>query len=226
MTSSPILHDAFLLGLAWLGYFVVHSLLASLSIKQWVSDHYPGFMPAYRLSFNFVAVALLSVPFYISYTGQSIALWQFSGPLKWLMTCIAISALIGFVLSLRYYDSQEFLGLRQLREHETRVEDQENLQLSPFHRYVRHPWYTFALMIIWSRPMDSLVLMSSVLITAYFIVGSRLEERKLLHYYGEVYQTYRSRVPGLIPLPWRNLKPADADALLQKYRDNSKLVND
>lgn len=218
MTSSPIADDAIILGLAWVGYFGVHSLLASLAIKQWVSDHYPNFMPAYRLSFNFIAIALLIWPLYFSYTGQSIMLWQFSGPLKWLMTGLAVSAVVGFVISLKYYDSQEFLGLRQLRAQETRVEDQENLQLSPFHRYVRHPWYSFALIIIWSRPMDSLVLMSSVLITAYFIIGSRLEERKLLHYYGKVYQSYRSRVPGLIPLPWKNLSIAETDALLLTHR--------
>ena len=226
MTLSPAIHDAILLGLAWTGYCLIHSLLASLQIKRWVSNHYPGLMPAYRLSFNLIAVALLSVPFYFSYTGHSIALWSFDGPIKWIMYAITLSAVAGFFISLKYYDSQEFLGIRQLREHETRVEDQEHLQLSPLHRYVRHPWYTFALMIIWSRPMDSLVLMSSVLITAYFVIGSRLEERKLIHYYGEVYQTYRNRVPGLIPLPWRSLSAGEADTLLRKYRESSTLADE
>lgn len=221
MFSEPTIYDAILLGLAWLGYFLIHSLLASLRIKQWVSQHHPNYMPGYRLSFNFIAVALLGVPLYLSYTGHSIPLWQFDGLLLWLMRGIALSAVIGFFLSLKYYDGDEFLGIRQLRDNETRVEDQENLKLSPFHRYVRHPWYTLALMLIWTRPMDSLVLLSATLMTAYFFLGSRLEEKKLVHHYGEVYTTYRSRVPGLIPLPWKYLKTAEVDALLREYKNNS-----
>lgn len=215
------MQDIVLLAIAWLGYFLIHSLLAALPIKQWFSQHHPGLMPMYRLGFNLIAVLLLSVPLYLSFRGHGHMLWQFSGWQQWLANGLAASAVIGFLISLKYYDGQEFLGIRQMRAHETRVEDQEHLQLSPFHRYVRHPWYTFALVLIWSRPMDSLSLTSAVLITAYFIVGARLEEQKLIHYYGEVYQRYRQRVPGLIPLPWRTLKPEEVDTLLQTYRNRA-----
>ena len=37
------------LALAWLGYFGLHSLLASLKVKSIVSSRWPGLMPAYRL---------------------------------------------------------------------------------------------------------------------------------------------------------------------------------
>jgi hypothetical protein len=57
------------------------------------------------------------------------------------------------------------------------------------------------------------MLLSAIMITLYFIIGSLLEERKLLAYYGEAYREYRQRVPGLFPLPWRNLSREQAREL-------------
>jgi hypothetical protein len=94
------------------------------------------------------------------------------------------------------------------------VEDQERFYISPLHRFVRHPWYSLGLVLVWTRDMNGPLLLSASAITLYFIVGSRLEERKLLVYHGEAYRRYRARVPGLIPLPWRYLNRQAARALV------------
>lgn len=220
MLIDPVIRDAIGLIAIWLGYFAIHSLLASLKIKGWVCEHKPDFMPAYRLTFNFIAIILLAIPAWLLYTGHKTIIWQFDGPVMWLMNGIAIMAIVGFLISMKYYDGQEFLGLRQLKDHEKRIEDQENLHISPFHRYVRHPWYSFALMLIWTRPMDSLMLVTAVFLTLYFFIGSRLEEEKLKSYYGNVYKTYINRVPGLIPLPWKHLSEIEVKELMDAYQAN------
>ena len=222
MLSDPVIRDAVVLAIIWLAYFAVHSLLASLTVKRWVSEHLPDFMPAYRLTYNILAIALLAFPLWILFTGHRTSVWQFEGWSFWLTNGIALLAIIGFIISMKYYDGQEFLGIRQLKEQEKRIEDQENLHISPFHRYVRHPWYCFALMLIWTRPMDSLMLVSAVFMTLYFFLGSRLEERKLKSYYGDVYRRYIDKVPGIVPLPWKHLTPAEADALINEYQTASQ----
>ena len=63
--------------------------------------------------------------------------------------------------------------------------------------------------------MSAAMLVSSVMMTIYFIIGSRLEEEKLLIYHGEVYRTYMKRVPGLIPLPGKSLTAQEAAALVK-----------
>ena len=126
---------------------------------------------------------------------------------------ISSAAVAGFLWSLKYYDGGEFIGLRQLRERNASVDDQEQFQLSPLHRHVRHPWYFFALVIIWTRDMNAAMLTTAILITLYFVIGSRLEEQKLLRYHGEIYRRYRQRVPGLVPLPWKYLRNSDVEAL-------------
>lgn len=203
------------LAMTWLGYFALHSWLASLTMKHWVAARRPDFMPAYRLVFNLIAMVLLLPILVLTYSLPAPDVWRWEGPGAWLANGASLLALLGVVLSSRGYDMQEFFGLRQLRGQVRSVADQERFCISPFHRYVRHPWYFFALVLIWARDMNAATLLSSVLLTAYFIIGSRLEERKLLIYHGEVYRRYMARVSGLIPLPGRILSPAAAEELIQ-----------
>ncbi len=102
-----------------------------------------------------------------------------------------------------------------------KIEDQEHFQLSAFHRFVRHPWYFFGLILIWTRDMSVMTLLSSILITFYFVVGSWLEEKKLLVYHGGTYRRYMARVPGLIPLPWKFLTAKEAEALLKQNNEKA-----
>ena len=207
--------DILLLSLCWIGYFALHSTLASLAAKRRVAASWPDLMPYYRLTFNLLASLLILPILWLTYRDQGPMLWRWQGVAAWLANGLALAALFGFWLSLKSYDMQEFLGLRQMRTQVRRVEDQEHLQLSRFHRFVRHPWYFFGLVLIWTRDFSATTLLSSVLITLYFVIGSRLEEKKLLAYHGDAYRRYMARVPGLIPLPWKSLTAQQARALLE-----------
>ena len=206
------------LALSWLAYFVVHSLLASLWLKSWFAAHFPASLPVYRLAFNGLAVLTLLPILWLSFTAPGPALWAWRGPAAWLANGVALAACAGFVASLKHYDSRSFLGVRQWTSRQQRVGDEEDLALSPFHRHVRHPWYFFALLLIWSRDMSSATLFSAVLTTIYLIVGSWLEERKLLVYHGAIYRRYMKCVPGLLPWPWKSLSADEAERLVEAAR--------
>lgn len=211
--SAELVH----LGLAWLAYFLVHSALASLAVKQVVANRWPGWMPYYRLGFNLLALILLLPPAWmtLAYEGPLIVHW--SGWQAWLANGVGGSALLALLLSGGSYDGSEFLGLRQLRERSAAVADQEHFKLSVYHRYVRHPWYFLSMLCLWTRDLDAASLLSVSLISIYFVLGSRLEERKLLRYHGTIYQAYMRRVPGLLPLPWRFLTRDAAVRLLADH---------
>lgn len=49
MSADRGLSLAFALALAWLGYGVVHSSLASLAVKRWFEGHAAALFPAYRI---------------------------------------------------------------------------------------------------------------------------------------------------------------------------------
>lgn len=210
--------DLLWLTLSWLAYFVIHSLLAGLAIKDWLAHRYPNLMRYYRLAYNALAILLLAGPLYLTFHPQSEPLWQWVGPWRWLGDGLAIAAIAGFVYSLKFYDGAVFLGLRQWRSDARQVEEVDDLRISPLHRYVRHPWYSLALVVMWTRDMDALLLLSCSLISLYFALGSRLEERKLQAIYGDVYRDYCRQVPGLLPRPWRRLAPSQATELEQRGR--------
>jgi protein-S-isoprenylcysteine O-methyltransferase Ste14 len=218
MTES-VWRDIVLLALCWIAYCALHSALATLVVKRKLAAYWPNLMPYYRLTFNIVALLLLLPILWLTYHAPEPMLWRWQGIATWLANGLALAAIVGFWLSLKSYDMQEFLGLRQLHSHVRKVEDQEHFHLSPFHRFVRHPWYFFGLVLIWTRDMSATTLLSSVFITLYFIVGSRLEEKKLLVYHGDIYRSYMARVPGLIPLPWKFLTKEKAEALLKQDKD-------
>ena len=68
------------------------------------------------------------------------------------------------------------------------------------YRWVRHPLYSFVLLLIWSCPDLSVDrIMFNVLMTGWIVVGTYLEERDLVDEFGDDYQEYQRRVPMLVP---------------------------
>jgi protein-S-isoprenylcysteine O-methyltransferase Ste14 len=203
--------DQLPLALAWFVYALLHSLLASLAVKAAVTRRWPGFAPWYRLSYNvFAGVAALPLA-WLLYTVPGDSLWAWRDAWAWLANGLAVAAVACLFISSRGYDMDEFLGLRQLRGGGGEPVDCGSFRISPVHRFVRHPWYSFSLVIVWSRDMNQAMLVSAIAITAYFVIGSRYEERKLIALYGKTYRRYRQRVPALVPLPWKYLGRDETD---------------
>ncbi|MGF1545806.1 MAG: methyltransferase family protein [Thiotrichales bacterium] len=201
-----------ILSAAWVAYFALHSWWASEGFKAAVQRRWPQQFPHYRLAYNVLALLLLLPIVWLTFATPSPILWRWEGAAAWGMNALALAALGGFFHTLRYYDSLSFLGLR--RGHETHIgRADEPFVISPWHRYVRHPWYALGLVLIWTRDMPLNWFVACVALTLYLLVGSRLEEHKLLRYYGERYQRYRARVPALIPWPGRSLRADEAHTL-------------
>lgn len=199
-----------LLTATWGGYFALHSLLASHAMKAEVARRWPRFARRYRLFYNTVALVTLVPVLALMASTPGPWLWRWHGAWGWLADALALCALAGFVWSARYYDLGEFAGLRRACADGPAT---GGLRISPLHRHVRHPWYSLGLVLIWTRDMDAAWLVSALAITAYLVVGSRLEERKLVAEFGEAYRAYQRRVPGLVPRPWRRLTPAEGREL-------------
>lgn len=200
-----------LLAAAWILYGLIHSVLAGHACKAWVRKRFPTGFKAYRLTFNLAALLLLSVPLALLFSYPGDPLWRWPGIWGWLADAAALAAIAGFVATYRIYDSGEFLGTSQLRKASVTLDDQAPMRVSWAHRFVRHPWYFLGLVIIWTREMNAALLVSAVILTLYVLIGSRLEERKLVGLYGEQYRDYRQRVPGLIPLPWQYLSRHESE---------------
>ena len=211
----------FLLTTSWIGYFLIHSLTASNGFKGKINSLFPFATKYYRLGYNTLAVFLLIPPIYILYKHEWEQLWQWGGYYSWIQLLLGLGSILGFLLTLRTYGGMEFMGISQVLS-SSEEKHNETLHISDFHRYVRHPWYFLALVLLWSRDMNLGLLITAIFITLYFIVGSRLEEKKLILEFGDRYAKYCDKVPGLIPLPWKFLNKKQALALTANTHGDKK----
>ncbi len=197
----------------WIGYFVLHSVLASDRAKDVVVARWPQLVSRYRLFYNATALMLLAYPLKLTYGARGELLWEWPGAVAYVADALAGLAGVGFVATLFAYDLGEFSGLQS---EPSRANGDPKLRISFFHRFVRHPWYFFGLVMLWSREMDQAFLTAAIVTTVYLIVGSRIEERRLVRLFGERYRAYRRAVPGLFPLPWRSISVQQAAAMESK----------
>jgi len=183
-------------------YGAVHSLLALLSVKRRARACFgPRADRLYRLTYNlFAIVSFLPVLAVLAWQ-PGVVLYRISLP--WAAATVAgqAAALCLLAIGLVQTDVWSFLGLRQLTD---AGETPPRLVANGLYRRVRHPLYTAGLLFIWLTPlMTTSVLVINLALTAYIIVGSRLEERRLMAEFGQAYADYRAVVPGLIPRPPR-----------------------
>ena len=208
--------DLFWLALGWVAYSFLHSLLAALTFKAWVTRCWPAFAPYYRLAFNAQSILLVLPLAWATYAIPGDWLWRWTGPAAWVANGLALAALAAFWFSTGTYDMGEFLGTRPLREKRADAVEHEGFRISPLHRFVRHPWYALGLVLVWTRDMNAPLLVSASAVTLYLFVGAWLEERKLATHFGAAYRAYCAKVPGLIPLPWKRLSAAEAEELMKR----------
>jgi len=196
----------------WGIYFALHSLLASERVKGWVLRRWPAAGRRYRLAYNLAALALLPLPVLVTGAMRGAFLWSWPGTLGLLADGAAMLAAVGFLATLFSYDLGVFSELKATVVAAGK-EVPEALSISLLHRFVRHPWYFFVLVILWTRDMDLSRLVFTAVTTVYLVVGSRLEEGRLIDLHGERYRSYRRAVAALVPLPWRTLSAAEAREL-------------
>lgn len=117
-------------------------------------------------------------------------LWALFG-LGWLIVLVSTFLINHF----------ELFGLQQawfaLRE---RAAAPPVLRQPLFYRFVRHPLYAGFFIAFWATPamtMGHLLLAAGF--SLYMLIAIRLEERDLLHIFGEAYAGYRRRVGMLVP---------------------------
>lgn len=195
--------DVLRLSLLWIGWCTLHSLLITAKANDWVRARGGIVRGSARLVYNLVAtVTLIPVLWYqFSLPAETLFLW--SGPWRILQVLLLSYALAMFVGGKRSYAMGHFLGTRQWRDWRTGREPAE----TPFRtagalRWVRHPWYSGGIALVWALgAVTDVNLGPRIVISLYFVVGSLLEERKLLAEIGAPYAEYRRQVPMLVP--WR-----------------------
>lgn len=197
MTSSVAILSAY-----FVVWAAVHSLLASLRVKDWARRTLgAGVDRWYRLAYVVFAAATSLPVFALGALLPDRTLYVVPTPWRWLMIGGQVAALAGAAGAFLQTGPSYFLGLPQLL---ARRSTDDELQVRGFYCYVRHPLYLFAILFVWLTPAMTVNLATLYgLITLYFAVGSVHEERRLVAQFGAAYRAYQRQVPRLIPRPGR-----------------------
>lgn len=182
----------------------LHSGMIAVSVTDRLRRRLGPAFRFYRLFYNAVsALTLIPVAGYAAAV-RTDPLFRWHGWLRAIQVLLLGTAALFFILGAGRYDGARFLGLRQLREGSGRtgITEGGELDTAGVLGVTRHPWYLATLLLLWARPLDASALLVNTILTAYLLVGARLEERKLVREFGESYRAYQQNVSMLIPVKW------------------------
>ena len=186
---------------------VVHSMLAGLTFKNWLRDWTGADIDRwYRLAYSIFAVITIMPMAVMLLLLPDRMLYSVPAPWRWPMVAGQVLGLAGMAVTLLQTGLFQFIGLTPLFASDPK--ESGPLQVSGFYCWVRHPMYSFALLVLWLTPEMTVNLLTAyILVTSYLYVGSVFEERKLVLEFGDVYQDYLDQVPRLVPRPGRCYTP-------------------
>jgi methanethiol S-methyltransferase len=188
-----------LLAVGWLAYGFVHSLMASLSAKNFVKKTVPQAASYYRIFYNIFATLTFILLIYYQFQIEKTRLWNPSLSMTVIGGGLAGIGLGVVLAAVAQYDMAEFTGLDRLRQESP---PESTLKTTGLSGLVRHPLYTGTLLVLWGFwLMDSSLasLIMATCLSAYIRIGIHFEEKKLLREFGEEYAHYQQRVPMLFP---------------------------
>jgi methanethiol S-methyltransferase len=198
--------NLFLLCILWLCWCTMHSVLIDASVIGLVKKHWSGCTRYYRLFYNALSLGTLLPLVIVTRMTEGQVVFSWEGAIVPIRLVLLLAAVLLFRGGAKKYDLQYFLGIRQLQTGE------EHLLLSEITEFtetgvfgiIRHPWYLGSLLLLWSGLSDySLpVFLAVCILSVYLVIGTMLEERKIIARYGEAYCHYRQRVSMLFPWKW------------------------
>jgi protein-S-isoprenylcysteine O-methyltransferase Ste14 len=105
------------------------------------------------------------------------------------------------------YDSLSFFGIRQIL-HLGKVKNinpSEGLKKNGLLGITRHPMYLALIIYLLSQNFKMADIVVNIVLIIYVIIGTKLEEKKLVLEFGDTYIKYQQEVPMLIPFTKRKL---------------------
>lgn len=186
------------------------ALQHSVMVRRWFQDHVAAAVPGYLRPAAYAVASGVTLLFMV-------VLWQpalprllvVEGVFYWLLRGLLLAAGAIFLWGVHSLRSLDALGLEPiLAQLQERIPNSQPLAIRGPYRWVRHPLYLSALLVLWSEPdLSGDRLMLNLLWTVWVIVATRLEERDLVVTFGDAYRDYRREVGMLVPRTLHGYRP-------------------
>jgi protein-S-isoprenylcysteine O-methyltransferase Ste14 len=187
---------------------VLHSWFVSHAWRNLVRRHFPRYHVFSRLIYVICSTASLGLLMLWIRTLPEVLLFAWTGWWAWVRVLGLAEAFFLFWLGTRSYDNGSFLGLTQALAYLRGIPARDpSFRTGGILAVIRHPWYAGTIiLLVFCLPYTDVNLVWRGVFLVYTLVGTQLEERKLLRDLGETYAAYRREVPRFFPDPrtlWR-----------------------
>jgi protein-S-isoprenylcysteine O-methyltransferase Ste14 len=162
----------------------------------------------YRLLFDTFSVVTFIPLLIYSRLLRTESLFTWGGYMCIVQYCLIIFAAVLFLAGMRHYSMLQFLGIRQIFQNRSGLSltERGEFDSSGVLSVVRHPWYLAAFILLWMRDLYPVGIIANAILSVYLLIGTLLEERKLVLEFGDKYKLYQRQVSMFIPLKWLGAK--------------------
>jgi protein-S-isoprenylcysteine O-methyltransferase Ste14 len=183
--------------------------MARRAFKRWWTQYVS---PAIERSTYVLFSSLVLILLFWQWRPIPAVVWEV--PVPELAVAVQAISLLGVVIVLVatfLINHFELFGLHQVVNNlRGRSMPQARFRTPGLYKVVRHPLYFGFIVAFWAAPVMTLGhLMFAAVTTAYILIAIMLEERDLVHAFGDEYRRYRQRVAMIIPF-WRKEPEAHA----------------
>ena len=190
----------------WSLWCLIHSGMISITINDFFKSKLRNNYKYYRLFYNLVSLSTLIPVVLYERSLKEQVLFQWQGYFLIIQVLLLIVVLLLFIAGGRKYDMLQLLGIRQIKSgksHAT-LSESGDVSTSGILGITRHPWYLAVIILIWVGYLEMYIstLIVNIILTTYLIVGTLLEERKLVIELGNKYRNYQNRVSMIFPTKW------------------------
>jgi protein-S-isoprenylcysteine O-methyltransferase Ste14 len=197
------------IALLWTGYCSLHSYLISIRFTKWMEQLLKQYFAFYRLFYFLISIALLIPLLNYSSTLNDPVIFSYPPVLSAVRHVLMAASLLLFFWAFFFdYDSLSFFGIRQILNFGKTKSEEEPVALKRrgLLGFMRHPMYLALIVYLWCQTFSLTEVVVNLVLTIYVIIGTRLEERKLVLEFGDAYIKYKQEVPMLIPFTIRKAK--------------------
>ena len=191
-----------LIALMWTGYVSLHSYLISIRFTSLMKRLLKNFYAFYRLFYVSVSLFLL-IPL-LKFTEQidNEVIISYSLAINIVRYVMISASLLMFLWTFFFsYDPLSFFGIRQMSDYgkTKKKSPPEEIKKNGLLGIIRHPMYLALIIYLWCQTFTIANIVVNTVLTIYIIIGTILEEKKLVLEFGDVYVKYQKEVPMLIP---------------------------
>jgi methanethiol S-methyltransferase len=191
-----------LIAILWTGYCSLHSYLISIRFTNLMTRLLKKYYAFYRLFYVLISLILL-FPL-INFTAQldNKVIITYGLPLSIVRYVLTLGSLLMFFWAFFFdYDFLSFFGIRQILNFgkKKRLNSSEEIKKNGLLGIIRHPMYFALILFLWCQTFRAAEIVVNIVLTIYIILGTRLEEKKLVLEFGDTYVKYQQEVPMLIP---------------------------